>query len=280
MRTHFVAVAPELLPLFDTYAEEAAFGRRYIAADLSRLRPGSKVLEVGAGSMLLSCQLAREGFDVTGLEPTGFGFGHFDKMRELILDRANALGCVPGILDSTAEALTLTDCFDYAFSVNVMEHVGDVELTLVNVGRSLKTGADYRFTCANYLFPYEPHFNIPTFFSKQLTERLLRRKIYSTKMPDPAGVWKSLNWITVAGVRRMARRMPGLKVTFNSTFFVSALERVVSDADFAGRRSPLARKAITLLVRFRLHQLFRFMPTVFQPVMDCTVERLSGAENP
>jgi len=146
------------------------------------------------------------------------------------------------------------------------------------VGRSLKAGARYRFTCPNYLFPYEPHFNIPTLFSKRLTERLLRRKIHQhPTMPDPAGVWKSLNWISVTGVRRMMKHMPGLRITFNTDFFVSTLERIASDSDFAGRRSPLVREIILSMVRLRLHQLFRFIPAVTQPIMDCKIEKLPGA---
>jgi SAM-dependent methyltransferase len=279
VRSHFSVTAPDLLPLFETYAEEAAFGRRYIAGDLERLFSGATVLEIGAGSMLLSCQLTREGFDVTGLEPTGFGFAHFNRMRELILECANARGCMPRVLDSTVEALTVKKCFDYAFSVNVMEHVADVECALIKAGRSLKIGAIYRFTCPNYLFPYEPHFNIPTLFSKRLTEHLLRERIYGhATMPDPSGLWKSLNWISVVGIRRMAKRMPGLKIIFNTAFFVSTLERIASDPDFAQRRSSFTRKAILLLVKFRAHQLFRFMPAVVQPVMDCVVEKTFDEE--
>jgi 2-polyprenyl-3-methyl-5-hydroxy-6-metoxy-1,4-benzoquinol methylase len=278
VRTYFEETAPDLLPLFHTYAEEAAFGRRYIDLDLQRLLPGSKVLEVGAGSMLLSCQLVREGLAVTGLEPTGFGFAHFYRMRELILECAKTQGCLPEILDSTAEALTLSGCFDYAFSVNVMEHVHDVKLTLTSVSKSLKPGATYRFTCPNYLFPYEPHFNIPTFFSKHLTERLLHRKIHARAIPDPSGLWKSLNWINVAGIRRLSKRMRELKVTFNTAFLVSTLERVASDPDFAERRSPLTREIILLLVKFRLHHLFRFMPAIVQPVIDCRVEKILRSE--
>lgn len=278
VRAHFVEAAPDLLPLFEIYAEEAAFGRRYIADDLARLPPGAMVLEIGAGSMLLSTQLAREGFDVTGLEPTGFGFAHFDRMRELILECASLDGCMPEVLDSTAEVLTVSNRFDYAFSVNVMEHVGDVECSLRNAGGSLKVGAVYRFTCPNYLFPYEPHFNIPTLFSKRLTELMLRKKIYSHPMLDPTGLWASLNWISVVGLRRMAKRMPGLKMTFNTSFFVYTLERVASDSDFAERRSPFTRKVILLLVKFRLHQLFRFMPALMQPVMDCRVKKVFDEE--
>jgi 2-polyprenyl-3-methyl-5-hydroxy-6-metoxy-1,4-benzoquinol methylase len=280
LRVAFLASAPELLSLFDTYAAEATFGRRYIANDLQRLQPGAALLEVGAGSMLLSCQLVREGFEVTALEPTGFGFTHFDRMREVILGVAKDQACLPRILASTGEALAETACFDYAFSINVMEHVADVECTLANVGRSLKSSAVYHFTCPNYLFPYEPHFNIPTFFSKRLTYNLLGNKILSrTKIPDPAGLWQSLNWIGVLRVRGMAKRLPGLKITFNNGLLVSTLERIASDSSFAARRSPFARKAILLLVGLRLHRLFGCIPAVLQPIMDCRVEKFSVAEN-
>ena len=174
--------------MFDTYAAEAIFGRQYIASDLGRLRNGARVLEIGAGSLLLGCQLVREGFEVSALEPTGAGFGHFERMRELVLREALAQGCCPRLIDLPAERLEVTGYFDFAFSVNVMEHVNDVTQVLEAVGRSLVEGAWYRFTCPNYLFPYEPHFNIPTAFSKGLTERILGRKIFASKrVPDPVG---------------------------------------------------------------------------------------------
>lgn len=89
-----------------------------------------------------------------------------------------------------------------------------------------------------------------------------------------------LNWINVAGLRRMAKRMPGLKNTFNTVFFVPSLERIASDSDSAERRSSLACKAILILMQFRLHQLFQFMPAMVQPVMNYTVESLLGVEEP
>ena len=74
---------------------------------------------------------------------------------------------------------------------------------LKTVGNSLVVGASYRFTCPNYLFPYEPHFNIPTLFSKQITEECLGTGYLAvTTVPDPAGTWKSLNWINVVQIKR------------------------------------------------------------------------------
>lgn len=279
VRPLFVDLAPTLLPLFDSYAAEAAFGRRYIATDLERLLPGAKILEVGAGSLLLSCQLMREGFAVTALEPVSVGFSHFDEMRRLVLDRARALACCPEIIDQAAEVLAVDQRFDYAFSVNVMEHVGDVALVLKNVGRSMRVGASYRFTCPNYLFPYEPHFDIPTLFSKRLTERLLGEKIFaSSRMGDPAGTWQSLNWITVPQVKSYVRRLPGLRLTFNRSMLVSTLERVASDPDFAGRRSPALRRLLTMVVSWRMHHLFGGIPAALQPIMDCRLEKIGESQ--
>jgi hypothetical protein len=279
VRSLFAESTPELLTLFDTYAAEAVFGRRYIDSDLRCMRPGGKILEIGAGSLLLSCQLVKEGFDVTALEPVGDGFSHFDQMRQLVLGVARSSGCCPLIIDRPAEALDAIHCFDYAFSVNVMEHVNDVASVLKNVGKSLVVGASYRFTCPNYLFPYEPHFNIPTLFSKQLTERMLGRMIFGSRtVPDPQGTWKSLNWVNVVQIKRAVRQLHGLKLTFNRSMLTSTLERIASDTEFADRRSPAIRNLILILVRLRIHFLFRLIPAALQPIMDCLVEKTTDLE--
>jgi 2-polyprenyl-3-methyl-5-hydroxy-6-metoxy-1,4-benzoquinol methylase len=277
VRRYFIDAAPELVSLFDTYAAEAVHGRRYIASDLERLYPGAKVLEVGAGSLLLSCQLVREGFRVTALEPIGTGFAHFERMRQMVLQRSAALGCLPRVLNMHAEDLAEQNTYDYAFSVNVMEHVDDVERVVSNVCNSLITGASYRFTCPNYLFPYEPHFNIPTLFSKLLTEKILGHKIFGSKMPDPSGTWKSLNWITVVQLQNIAKRLPERRLVFNRRLLVSTLERIAFDQHFAERRSPAVCKCLSLLVRLRLHKLLRFMPAALQPIMDCRWKKISDS---
>jgi SAM-dependent methyltransferase len=274
VRAYVSEQAPHILSTLDIYLGEARFGREYINDDLMRLHQGARVLEVGAGSILLSCQLVREGFHVTALEPTGAGFSHFERMRKLVLHRAAILGCLPRMLDQSTEALSERNCFDYAFSVNAMEHVEDIALSICNVGSSLKHGATYRFTCPNYLFPYEPHFNIPTLFSKRLTEKLLRGQIFRTKsIPDPEGTWKSLNWIDVIQIRRSVKRLPELSVAFNRCLLVSTLERVVCDKDFSMRRPKWVCVVIAALVQLRLHYIPGFLPAILQPIIDCTVTR-------
>lgn len=276
VRAHCTQKAPYLLSLLDIYAAEAVFGRHYISADTALLKPGARIIEVGAGAFLLSCQLAREGFEVTALEPTGLGFSHFEQLRELVRDRAESLGCLPHVVDLPAEDFAGKNTYNFAFSVNVMEHVNDVPRVMANIADCLVTGASYRFTCPNYLFPYEPHFNIPTLFSKKLTQKVLFRKIFGCQtMPDPSGTWESLNWINVLQVGRAARRLKDVKAVFNRSLLVSTLERVAVDQSFASRRSPAMRSVLLWFVRLRLHQLFRLVPAVFQPIMDCRLQKLA-----
>lgn len=274
VREHVLKCAPDILSIFDVYEEEARFGRQYVATDLARLPKGAAVLEVGAGSLLLSCQLVREGFSVTALEPLGEGFSHFERFRELILERADALGCVPHMLNQRAEQLSIKDSFDYAFSINVMEHVSNVKAVIANVGYSLRAAASYRFTCPNYLFPYEPHFNIPTFFSKKITEKIFKKKIFRVgRMPDPYGIWSSLNWITVSQIRGIASQLTEFKVKFNRMFLVSILKRIDSDKEFALRRSKWMRTLILSLIKLRMHRIAGFIPVELQPIIDCTLTR-------
>lgn len=279
VRNYINAQTPELLPLFDVYSVEARFGRRYINESLLRLPGRARVLEIGAGSLLLSCQLIREGFEVTALEPIGSGFSHFGKLRELVLEKARQKACYPAVLDLPAEALAVTGYFDFAFSVNVMEHVADVAISIAKVSASLKPGATYRFTCPNYLFPYEPHFNSPTLFSKRLTEKLFGDKLFNNKqLADPYGTWKSLNWINVCQIRREVKRLPGLRVVFNRNLLVSTLERITTDNEFASRRANWMRIAILALVRLRLHRLAGLIPALFQPIVDCLIIRTIPTE--
>ena len=274
VRVYVKENAPDVMPVLDVYLGEARFGRQYIAADLMLLGEGAALLEIGAGSLLLSCQLVREGYRVTALEPIGSGYTHLERLRELVVHKASSSGCLPRMLNQPAETFSERGCFDYAFSINVMEHVGDVALTLANVCASLKPGAVYRFTCPNYLFPYEPHFNIPTLFSKRLTEKLLGSRILlNEEIPDPKGTWDSLNWIDVIQISRIVKRLPGLSVTFGRHLLVSTFKRIAFDRNFAMRRSNLVRIGIVVLVKLRLHHLAAFIPAMFQPIIDCAVTR-------
>ena len=173
--------AEELSAWLETAYGEAVFGATILAEDLAVLPRSARVLDVGAGSMLLSCALQLAGVQVTALEPVAPGFSHLDRLRAMVLEVSAGRGVVPHWLPIPAEALTLESTFDYAFSINVMEHVDDVALVIARVVAALRPGGVYRFVCPNYLFPYEPHFDMPTLFSKALTERVFGHRIRTSK---------------------------------------------------------------------------------------------------
>ena len=141
----------------------------------------------------------------------------------------------------------------------------------------LRSGSHYRFTCPNYLFPYEPHFNIPTVFFKRLTARLWWKRIVGhPAAPNPEGLWQSLNWITVPAIARACRKLAGARAVFDTNILADALERVVFDPVFAARRPAWLRAIARGLVATRLHRLLALLPAFMQPIIDCQIERVGN----
>ncbi len=263
---------PKLSFIAETYINEAIYGRQLIADNLNQLNLESKLLEVGAGSMLLSTQLVREGRNVTALEPVGVGFSHFNQLQKLVLDLASIHNIKPVIININAENLNEVSAYDFAFSINVMEHVQSVDGVIKQVVNSLRVNACYRFICPNYFFPYEPHFNIPILLNKKITEKILRNKIYNNKsMPDAKGVWDSLNWISVSQIRRITESLTNLSVTFNKEIISITINRLVSDNQFSLRRSALIIGAGKVMLSLKFDRMFELMPVNILPVIDCTI---------
>ena len=274
LRVTVTRQAPHLSRLLAVFAQEARFGRTWLDTSLAKLRKGDSVLEIGAGLMLLSCQLKKEGYDVTALEPLSAEFSHFSELQCLVLQFAADRAIAPRVLRVPVEDLHDQAAFGLAFSVNVMEHVASVPSALKNAGRAIRPGAQYRFICPNYLFPYEPHFEIPTLFSKALTERVLGRWIRQNReVADPVGTWRSLNWITVSAILRAVRLMPGFSISFGRTMFRIALERAIHDREFAARRAGWVRFVAGGMVRLGLHRITEYLPPHVHPIIDCTLTR-------
>jgi 16S rRNA A1518/A1519 N6-dimethyltransferase RsmA/KsgA/DIM1 with predicted DNA glycosylase/AP lyase activity len=262
----------ELISTFETYAAEAVFGRDIIDKDLNLLAPSSSIIEVGAGSLILSCQLLREGYHVTALEPIGEGFSHFTKLQDIVLKVASEVKHQLVIIGTPAEHLNVKITYDYAFSINVMEHVIDEKQVIANVLNALKVGAKYRFICPNYIFPYEPHFNIPTLFSKKLTEKIFKKRILSHHvLTDPWGTWQSLNWISVPKIKSIVSQLNNSSVMFSRDLLLKMLERAVVDKQFSKRRSRWMNSIFKSIVSSNLHQLTALIPATVQPVIDCVV---------
>jgi SAM-dependent methyltransferase len=272
VRTHVQAHSPELTSLFELFANEALFGRRWLQSALDELPAGANILEVGGGLTLTGCQLAREGYQVTVIEPISKGFSSFSRLQALVLECASAQGIGINLLPIGIEELDTRDSFDLAFSVNVMEHVANVDTAIVRVVGSLKSYGFYRFTCPNYLFPYEPHFNIPTLLSKPLTERVFHKQIFgSTRVKEPRPIWETLNWIDVRQVRRVCARLANVNVTFTRDMTANSVERMITDKAFASRRAAWMNALARWVVATRLHRLSALLPASMLPMIDCTI---------
>lgn len=274
LRQRVIEESSDLEPLFNRSAGEARFGASVIGPDLQNLSPGKQILEIGAGSLLLSCHLQREGYSVTAVEPVGSGFSHFDRLRKIVLDYASD-GCfAPAIFSIPAENLDFESEFDFAYSINVMEHVGDVALVLRRVLSAIRPGGRYHFICPNYLFPYEPHFNMPTLFSKALTEHLFGKWIRSSRcVIDPQGIWMSLNWISVSHVRHICRNVLGAEPVFDCSVLYNSIQRALCDNEFRNRRGVLIPSILQAMDKLGVTRLSMLVPIVCQPAMDCVIVR-------
>lgn len=252
-----------------TYVSEAQFFNEVLSDDLDSLGTHDEVLEVGSGIGLLSLLAAARGLRVTSLEPQSAGFGEMRTMREAIM--AAWQGPLPEVrwIDSTIESLPITSSFRYVFAINVVEHVPQPEAFMDEVLGRLDAAGRFRFICPNYHFPYEPHFNIPTLFSKQLTQKAFAKRIRSADLNDSQGLWDELSWPTTRRLRRHLTRS-GWSNDFSGSATRAYIDRALSDPDFGERKGPLLRTAGSAISRLP-RSAFDRIPAPLLPIIDCTV---------
>lgn len=273
VRVSVVERFPDRQAYFDIYANEAKFGYSIIEPEVSALQPGSVVMEVGAGLLLLSGYLASSGLEVHALEPMAGGFSHFREMQDVVREHYQKIGLVLNLVNLPIEDFGGTEIFDYVYSINVFEHIASVQRGLSNAYQSLKHGGVLRVYCPNYHFPYEPHFNIPTIFNKRITGSVFSTAIALSKMQSPQETWDALNWINVSQVRRLFRKRFGCEPSFNRLATYQIFLRVLLDPKFAARRSKWMFTILNALHKTNLLRLFRLFPACLAPVMDFNIRR-------
>jgi 2-polyprenyl-3-methyl-5-hydroxy-6-metoxy-1,4-benzoquinol methylase len=262
---------------FDIYFNEAQQALQLFKADLDALAPDASVLEVGAGTFLLSSALAASGLKTVALEPTGQGFGHFRKIQQFVRMWLTQGGHALEVIELKAEDLDCAQRFDYAFSINVMEHVDSCNTSIRRVLYALRPGGTFRFCCPNYWFPYEPHFGIFTLGSKKLTMMFRRSAIENGAMDDPIGTWNSLNWISVGAVRRSVAMAGGETIlTFSDDYLKALLSRSVHDATFAARHRGVVGVIAKAAARLK-DVVVAVVPTSLSPVIDARLKKSRAA---
>lgn len=219
---------------FETLIEEAELAMTLLhPGDDSRLGP---VLEVGGGVGLLHGYLRASGIDAYALEPSSFGFEGSWETGVAVLRAAEVDATRWHRLYAT-EAAKIDRTFGLIFSFNLLEHVVDVDATLVALAAVLAPTGRMVHHTVNYSVPYEPHFRIPLVpLIPRLTE-LLRPKLTTS------AVWRGLNFVTVGSLRRSCEAA-GLTVEFDVGMFARALERLETDPLFRSRHGaflPIGR---------------------------------------
>jgi SAM-dependent methyltransferase len=256
-------------PMYERFVNEARFGLSRVLRTVSLFDPETvEVLEVGAGSCILSSYLASKRLHVTAVEPLGPEFDFFTDLQNRVLEFCRRNSIELKLVRSTAEQLNLPGRFDVAFTINALEHMRDPLLTIDNMYKSLKPGGVVLVHCPNYTIPFEVHFNIFLVTrSKPINEWLYRSKI--SRYPK---VWDELNFVRYVDVRRhLVDR--GANFTFEGSVMHDLMARLLNDPIFA-ERMPAIVRAVGAMLRYTglLHAL-TCVPTRFQTPMEVHIKK-------
>jgi 2-polyprenyl-3-methyl-5-hydroxy-6-metoxy-1,4-benzoquinol methylase len=256
-------------PMHQRFVNEARFGLSRVLRTLSSFDPETvEVLEVGAGSCILSSYLASKRLHVTAVEPLGPEFDFFTDLQNRVLEFCRRNSIELKLVRSTAEQLNLPGRFDVAFTINALEHMRDPLLTIDNMYKSLKPGGVVLVHCPNYTIPFEVHFNIFLVTrSKPINEWLYRSKI--SRYPK---VWDELNFVRYVDVRRhLVDR--GANFAFEGSVMHDLMARLLNDPIFA-ERMPAIVRAVGAMLRYTglLHAL-TCVPTRFQTPMEVHIKK-------
>lgn len=248
----------------NTYAAECRYAAHLIA---KQLPAAGRILEVGAGLGMLSSYLRILGHDITALEPFTSGFDFFAEIQAVVLEET---GTDLPILHIPAEELNPTNhgVFQFILSVNVLEHIPNATGAMRGMASVLVPGGRMWHTCPNYAFPYEPHFGLPLIpLFPRATSLLLPRRIAGDEL------WRSLNFITYFGLKRLARAN-GLTATFRSGTMADALNRLALDHEFAARQSGIASQIYRILKAIGGLSAIEALPTAINTPMMVAMEKV------
>jgi 2-polyprenyl-3-methyl-5-hydroxy-6-metoxy-1,4-benzoquinol methylase len=250
---------PEIVSRIQNSLGEAAVGLQLLKGIQLE---GKRVLEVGAGIGIVSLALHRCGVDVMAIEP---GFGGFDENAVIGVCLRDWLKVTDVAYESMGAAELRPDkhgMFDVLFSVNVLEHIPDLEAAITGMCGVLRPGGVMRHTCPNYLVPYEPHFGIPLVPLFPRATALFLPSARNTEL------WRSLNFVTLAQMRRAFARHR-LDCVFSPGAMYAAFARLEKDQKFRERQHSkgVVASAYFILRRFGLLRLVASLPPVLATPM-------------
>jgi len=122
------------------------YARKKIFDELHLDTKGKKALEVGCGGGILCEEIARMGFDTTGIDPS-------EHSLNIARNHAKESGLDIKYESGTGEALPYANGeFDAVFCCDVLEHVRDLPKVISEISRVLKPGGVFIFDTLNRTF--------------------------------------------------------------------------------------------------------------------------------
>lgn len=253
----------------ERFVNEARFGLSRVLPILSAYNAESlDVIEVGAGTCILSAYLASKGIRQTALEPLGPEFDFFTDLQGRVLRYCTSKGIPLQLVRKKGEDLDFVDRFDVAYTINALEHMPDPLLTIDNMYRSLKSGGSLLAHCPNYTIPFEVHFNI---FLVTLSKPL-NRWLYQSKISEYPKVWDELNFIRYADMRRHLKHN-GWNFAFRKSVMRDLIDRLMNDPIFSSRMPPFVRAIGTVLKTTHLDSMLGLIPPYFQTPMEAVIKK-------
>lgn len=248
---------------------EARFGLSRVlrvlpAADASSV----KILEVGAGSCMLSAYLASKRLHVTAVEPLGPEFDFLCELQRGVLEFCQTEGIELKLVRTTGEELNFPEQFDVAFTINALEHMRDPLRTIDNMYDSLKPGGIALVHCPNYTIPFEVHFNLLLVTrSKRINQWL-----YGSKISRYPKVWDELNFVRYVDLHRhLAKRRANF--SFNQSVMRELVARLMDDPIFARRMAAAVRAMGAMLRHTGLLHALAYVPPRFQTPMEVHIRK-------
>jgi SAM-dependent methyltransferase len=256
-------------PMYDRFVNEARFGLSRVLRVLSSFDPETvQILEVGAGSCILSAYLASRRLLVTAVEPLGPEFDFFSEMQRRMVEFCRREGIELKLVRTTGEQLDLPGQFDVAFTINALEHMRDPLRAIDNMYNSLKPRGVALVHCPNYTIPLEVHFNVFLVTrSKPINEWLYRSRI--SRYPK---VWDELNFVRYVDVHRhLVKRRANF--SFDHSVMRDLVVRLMNDPIFAERMSAVVRAIGAMLQHTGLLHALSYVPPRFQTPMEVHIRK-------
>lgn len=221
----------EISRLIDIYWEESVFMLSLLEPYLSKFSKASRILEVGAGTGILSHILTNAGYHVCCIEPGANSFGFMPFLAKVITGTLKSSGIATAVIeDVRVEEYSAEKKFDFIFSAHVLEHISNKSQSFAILADLLQPSGLMVHLCPNYIIPYEPHIGkvlVPFLGAKN-------KYIYMKSYQKQKELWDGVNFISSIQVLRLAR-INHLEVTFRNDILGIYVERFIQASELRSR---------------------------------------------